>query len=77
MIRVAEAAARGEWKGRMLVQVHDELLFEIPNEHLEKSQAVIKSIMENAIPLSIPVIVDLKSGVNWADMTPVREKVTR
>jgi DNA polymerase-1 len=71
MIKLVEAQADGLWKGNMLVQVHDELLFEIPPEHLAASQSKIKEIMENAIPLRIPVIVDLKAGKNWSQMTPV------
>jgi DNA polymerase I len=62
---------KGEgWAGHMLVQVHDELLFEIPPEDLPRSQSKIKELMETAIPLRIPVIVDLKVGHNWAEMTP-------
>ena len=71
MIQLAQTHAQKKWKGRMLLQVHDELLFEIEHAEMERSQKVIKSIMENAIPLSIPVVVDLKVGTSWADMKPV------
>lgn len=70
MIRVQEAKGDRQWSGEMLVQVHDELLFEIPPSDLKRSAALIKSLMETAIPLSIPVIVDLKAGENWSDMKP-------
>jgi len=69
MIHVSESRKHGEWEGQMLVQVHDELLFEIPKEDLPRSAAQIKKLMETAIPLSIPVVVDLKTGANWAEMT--------
>ncbi len=71
MIKVAEAHDGGKWAGNMLVQVHDELLFEIPPADLAVSQSKIKDLMENAIPLRIPVVVDLKIGKNWSEMTPV------
>jgi len=71
MIQLVQAHTAGQWKGNMLVQVHDELLFEIPPEHLATSQSKIKEIMEGAIPLSIPVVIDLKVGKNWSEMKPV------
>ncbi len=71
MIKIADAHKQGVWQGNMLVQVHDELLFEIPHDQLASSQSKIKHLMENAIPLRIPVIVDLKVGNNWSQMTPV------
>jgi len=52
----------------MLMQVHDELLFEIPEAELAGLAALIKNEMESAMNLSVPVIVDLKSGQSWADM---------
>ena len=70
MIKIAEAHERGHWKGNMLIQVHDELLFEIPPDDLARSQSKIKELMENAIPLRIPIDVDLKVGHNWAEMKP-------
>jgi DNA polymerase-1 len=70
MIKLDQAHASGAWVGNMLVQVHDELLFEIPPKDLAPSQSKIKELMETAIPLRIPVVVDLKSGTNWSEMTP-------
>lgn len=71
MIHVVQSHAKGEWQGHMLVQVHDELLFEIPPEALAASQVKIKALMEQAIPLRIPVVVDLKAGANWSAMKPI------
>ncbi len=51
-----------------LLQVHDDLLFECPVQALEKSAEIIQNEMENAIQLSIPVVVDVKIGGNWAEM---------
>ena len=56
---------------KMLVQVHDELLFEIKNDLIDKISPKIREIMENVYPLNVPLIVDAKSGDNWSDMTPL------
>ncbi|HVO33713.1 MAG TPA: DNA polymerase, partial [Elusimicrobiota bacterium] len=74
MLRLSEARVRGEWSGAMLLQVHDELLFEIPESDLQHAMPVIRKHMETAVTLSIPVTVDLKTGVNWSEMTPVRKE---
>ena len=55
---------------RMLLQVHDELVFEVPVEHLARVAEVVKRIMEGALPMTVPVSVDLKSGPDWASMRP-------
>ncbi len=68
MIKLCHERASGLWDGAMLVQVHDELLFEIPQGAMVNSQNVIRAIMESALKLSIPLVVDLKVGRNWADM---------
>ena len=72
MIKVEAAREAGGWHGHTLLQVHDELLFEIPPEELASSQKIIKTLMETAIALSIPVVVDLKAGKNWSEMTPIK-----
>ncbi len=49
----------------MILQVHDELVFEVPKTQAEEMAKVVKSIMEKAMPLSVPVEVEVKSGANW------------
>ncbi|MEC4819508.1 MAG: DNA polymerase I, partial [Scytonema sp. PMC 1069.18] len=55
------------YKARLLLQVHDELVFEIPPEEWEELQLQIKSIMEGAVSLSVPLIVDVRAGDNWME----------
>ncbi|MEK6646922.1 MAG: DNA polymerase I [Candidatus Firestonebacteria bacterium] len=55
------------FKARMLLQVHDELLFEVYAPESEKFKIVIKDIMETAMFLKVPIKVDIKSGKNWYD----------
>ncbi len=50
---------------RMVMQVHDELVFEVPEDSIEQSGAKIKSLMENAAEISVPLLVEVGVGVNW------------
>ena len=54
----------------MILQVHDELVFEMPRERLDELAPRIKSIMENVYRLVVPLVVDLNAGPNWADLEP-------
>ncbi len=56
---------------RMLVQVHDELLFEVPSAELEKVQQDVHSIMEGVVELEVPLLVEVKQGTRWGAMQPV------
>ena len=55
----------------LLLQVHDELLFEIKPDMVSKAVTDIKKIMENVIELSVPIIVDAKAGNNWELMKKI------
>ncbi len=59
---------------KMLLQVHDELLFEVRNDKIEKVAKEIKEIMENVIKLKVPVVVDVKIGDNWRKMEKLEVK---
>ena len=61
---------RGRWgtKVRLVLQIHDQLLFEISNDILKETRKEIKEIMESAYTLRVPLRVDIKTGKNWADM---------
>ncbi|MCY4530055.1 MAG: DNA polymerase I [Chloroflexi bacterium] len=52
----------------MIIQVHDELIFEVPSEEMEDVQAIVLDIMPRAMELAVPLDVDLKSGQNWGVM---------
>jgi DNA polymerase-1 len=58
----------GEFKSRMILQVHDELLFEAPEEELPRLTTLVKEVMEGVHKLSVPLKVDTKAGHNWRDM---------
>ncbi|WP_026731274.1 DNA polymerase I [Fischerella sp. PCC 9605] len=55
------------YQARLLLQVHDELVFEVPPEEWEELQIQIKSVMENAVQLRVPLVVDVRAGENWME----------
>jgi DNA polymerase-1 len=71
MLDVARDLAKGKSKARLLVQVHDELLFELPAAELKTTAPLIRRRMEEAVKLDIPLVVDLKKGVNWSEMEKI------
>lgn len=68
MVRVDAALRSRELRSRMLLQVHDELVFETDDAELPTLAALVKEIMEAALPLDVPLEVDLKVGSNWEEM---------
>jgi DNA polymerase-1 len=71
MIRVPPALEGAKLKARMLLQVHDELLFEVPEAELDKTAEVVRHVMENAcaptLELTVPLTADVGTGPNWAE----------
>ncbi len=67
MIDVYEALKEKELKVNILLQVHDELVFEVAESDLEEAACLIKEKMENTCKLDVPLIVDLQIGKNWRD----------
>ena len=55
------------YQARLLLQVHDELVFEVPPDEWEELQPQIQSIMESAVQLSLPLVVDVRAGQNWME----------
>ena len=55
----------------MLLQVHDELVFEVPRNAVAAEAAMIREEMAGALDLTVPIKVDVASGMNWLDMTQV------
>ncbi|HYL37939.1 MAG TPA: DNA polymerase I [Bryobacteraceae bacterium] len=67
MIRIDEILRRENWQTRMLLQVHDELLFESPPSEAEKAAKMVKREMESVYKLEVPLVVDVGIGDNWRD----------
>ncbi|GAT77875.1 DNA polymerase I, partial [Ehrlichia ruminantium] len=56
--------------GYMILQVHDELLFEVPEDHVDNTVKLIKEVMEGIVKLSVPLKVDITIGDNWGNLLP-------
>ena len=67
MINIHKKLTEDNWKSKMLLQVHDELVFDVHNSELEKIQPMIKHEMENAFILSVPLEIEMGSGNNWLE----------
>jgi len=67
MIEIDRSLA-AKFKTRMILQVHDELVFEVPHGELEHVRQAIVGIMEHAMPLRVPVQVGTATGSNWMEM---------
>jgi len=67
MIRIDAAIIEGGLKSRMTLQVHDELVFEVPEEESDVMRTLVREQMENVHPLTVPLLVEIGVGRNWRD----------
>lgn len=67
MIRIADRLAKERLQSRMLLQVHDELVFEAPKSETEQLKNLVKTEMQTVYEFSVPLLVDVGSGPNWRD----------
>ncbi len=67
MINIHKKLVSENWKSKMLLQVHDELVFDVHNSELEKIQPMIKHEMENAFKMDVPLDVEIGMGKNWLE----------
>jgi len=68
MISIDEELRRRRLKSRMLLQVHDELVFEVPQAEVDTMRELVRDKMENVHPLSVPLLVEIGAGPNWRDL---------
>ncbi|MFZ0639713.1 MAG: DNA polymerase I [Candidatus Acidiferrales bacterium] len=71
MLEIDRRLAGENFRTRMILQVHDELLFEGPEDEHARLTPLVKQAMEQVHPLRVPLLVDVKAGPNWRDMKPV------
>jgi DNA polymerase-1 len=67
MINIYNKLQSGDYKSKMLLQVHDELVFDVYNPELDDMKAMIKAEMENAYTLEVPLDVEIDTGLNWLE----------
>jgi DNA polymerase-1 len=67
MVAIDRRLAQEKLRARMLLQVHDELLFEVPEQEVERVKKLVREVMEGVMPLCVPLRVDIGTGKNWAE----------
>ncbi len=75
MLEVEAALTAAGLGARMLLQIHDELLFEVPASELAATAGMVRRVMEAVVPLKVPLEVDLRVGQTWGEMVPFEKKV--
>jgi DNA polymerase I len=71
MLRVPQALTQAGLSGKMLLQVHDELVLEVPAEEVRETAALVGQVMQQAYPLTVPLQTEARSGINWYDLAPL------
>lgn len=65
MVEIYQEFNRRHLKSKMLIQVHDELVFNVLNEELQEVQVIVKDVMENVVQLAVPLLVEIATGKDW------------
>jgi DNA polymerase I len=68
MIRIDAALREQRLKSRMTLQVHDELVFEVPEVEIEVVRTLVREQLEKVHPLTVPLLVEIGVGTNWRDL---------
>ncbi len=71
MVKIYEQIKKKNLKARMTIQVHDELVFDLPKQELDEVVILVKDKMENVLKLDVPIKVDVKKGKNWLEMEEI------
>jgi DNA polymerase-1 len=71
MIRASRRLAEEKLSARMILQVHDELVLELEESEVPRAAAAVRDSMENAFEISVPLLTELQTGPNWAEMEPL------
>ena len=67
MVRIYEALNEVDLRAQMIMQVHDELVFDVHKDDVEALKPIVKKCMEEAVELSVPLVVDMSSGAHWLE----------
>jgi len=73
MVRLHKALKERKLRSRIILQVHDELVLEVPEEEMKEVPSLVKQVMEGAYELKAPLKVDLEVGKNWGELKEIQE----
>jgi DNA polymerase-1 len=71
MILLDHRLIQGNFQARMLLQIHDELVFEAPQDEIPRLAELVRHTMTTALDLNVPLTVDVAAGANWLDVTSI------
>ncbi len=71
MIRIHQELKKRRLQTKMILQVHDELIFDVPIEEMKEVRELVRDCMENSLVLDVPLLVDLKAGPNWYEVREI------
>lgn len=71
MVKTQRELEKRNLQAKMILQVHDELIFDVPEDELPVLKEIVRECMENAVTLNVPLVVDLKAGPNWYDVKKI------
>ena len=71
MIQIHNEFRKAKFRAKLILQIHDELVFDLPKSELKKIIPIVRQNMEEAVSLNVPIKVNLKCGPNWSEMSPV------
>ena len=67
MIKIFAELEKKKYRTKMILQVHDELVFDMHKDEVDELRPMIKDLMEKALPLNVPILVETGIGDNWLD----------
>jgi DNA polymerase-1 len=73
MIQLPPAFEQANLHGDMLLQIHDELIFEVPEADLEKTVRIAREVMEHTMQLDVPLVTETRIGDNWGELAPLSD----
>ena len=73
MLKISPALQKAGLSGKMLLQVHDEIVLECPKDKLDATVHVVQETMQTAYPLSIPLLTEARGGTNWGEMQVLKD----
>jgi DNA polymerase-1 len=71
MVRIYSALKQKKLNAKLIIQIHDELIFDVPGEELDQVEALVKKHMEEAIALKVPIRVNIAYGKNWGELKAI------
>ena len=68
MLNLTARLRREKSPAKMLLQIHDELVFDVPTQHVKQVAQIVREEMEHALKVDVPLVVDMSHGDNWLDL---------